>query len=125
MLRSLRRRRPTALWLGLGVSLVCAAVLPAATGEMQFLAANDAAMVRMMAGMQVRPRGGVDEDFVAMMVPHHQGAIEMAQAELRFGHNEQLKRLAQEIIVTQKDEIAAMSALVPHSKEQPAAGDAR
>jgi uncharacterized protein (DUF305 family) len=43
-----------------------------------------------------------------MMVPHHQGAIEMAQAELRYGHNEQLRRMAQEIIVTQRQEINAM-----------------
>jgi uncharacterized protein (DUF305 family) len=42
------------------------------------------------------------------MVPHHQGAIEMAQAELRYGHNEQLRRLAQEIIVAQSQEIAVM-----------------
>ncbi|HET9830285.1 MAG TPA: DUF305 domain-containing protein, partial [Vicinamibacterales bacterium] len=47
-------------------------------------------------------------DFVAMMVPHHQGAIDMAIAYLRYGKNERLRRLAQEIIVTQKDEITAM-----------------
>jgi hypothetical protein len=43
-----------------------------------------------------------------MMVPHHQGAVDMAIAELRYGRNEQLRRLAQEIIVTQQQEIAAM-----------------
>jgi hypothetical protein len=43
-----------------------------------------------------------------MMVPHHQGAIDMAQAELKYGHNEQLRRLAQEIVVTQQQEIAVM-----------------
>ena len=43
-----------------------------------------------------------------MMIPHHQGAIDMAQAELRHGHNEQLRRIAQEIIVTQQQEIATM-----------------
>jgi hypothetical protein len=43
-----------------------------------------------------------------MMVPHHQGAIDMAKAVLRYGKNEQLRRLAQEIIVTQQQEIAAM-----------------
>ena len=42
------------------------------------------------------------------MVPHHQGAIEMAQAELRYGRNETLQRMAQEIIVTQLQEITAM-----------------
>jgi len=43
-----------------------------------------------------------------MMVPHHQGAIDMAQAELRHGKNEHLRRIAQEIIVEQQQEIAAM-----------------
>jgi hypothetical protein len=43
-----------------------------------------------------------------MMIPHHQGAIDMARSLLRYGHNEQLRRLAQEIIVTQQQEIAIM-----------------
>jgi uncharacterized protein (DUF305 family) len=73
-----------------------------------FLAENDAAMTKMMDGMAVKPTGDVDRDFVAMMVPHHQGAIDMAVAVLRHGHNEQLRRLAQEIIVTQQQEIVAM-----------------
>ena len=63
--------------------------------ESPFLSENDAAMNKMMANMTVKPTGDVDRDFVAMMVPHHQGAIEMAQAELGYGHNEQLRRLAQ------------------------------
>lgn len=82
--------------------------LPKAHHEAPFLAANDAAMTKMMNGMSVRPSGDIDHDFVAMMVPHHQGAIDMAVAELRYGHNERLRRLAQEIIVTQQQEIAAM-----------------
>ena len=65
-------------------------------------------MNKMMADMTIKPTGDVDRDFVAMMVPHHQGAIDMAQAVLRYGHNEQLRRLAQEIVVTQQQEIAAM-----------------
>jgi hypothetical protein len=76
--------------------------------EAAFLAENDAAMTRMMADMTVKPTGDVDADFAAMMIPHHQGAIDMAQAELRYGRNEQLRRIAQEIIVEQQQEIAAM-----------------
>ena len=76
--------------------------------ETPFLAENVSAMTKMMIDMGIRPSGDVDFDFVAMMAPHHQGAIEMAQAELRYGHNETLLRLAQEIIVTQQQEIAAM-----------------
>jgi DUF305 family protein family protein len=78
------------------------------SAEQPFLSENDAAMNKMMADMVIKPTGDVDRDFVAMMVPHHQGAIEMAQAVLRYGHNEQLRRLAQEIVVTQQQEIAAM-----------------
>ncbi len=76
--------------------------------ESPFLAENGAAMTKMMNGMEVTPTGDVDADFVAMMVPHHQGAIEMARAVLRYGRNAQIKRLAQEIIVTQQQEIAVM-----------------
>jgi uncharacterized protein (DUF305 family) len=58
--------------------------------------------------MTIKPTGDVDRDFVEMMGPHHQGAVDMAQAELKYGLNEQLRRLAQQIIVTQQQEIAAM-----------------
>src|SRR6266478_1696183 len=81
---------------------------PDGSDETPFLSENDAAMSKMMADMTVKPTGDIDRDFVAMMVPHHQGAIDMAQAVLRYGHNEQLRRLAQEIVVTQQQEIAAM-----------------
>jgi Domain of unknown function (DUF305) len=61
-----------------------------------------------MADMTVKPTGDVDRDFVAMMVPHHQGAIDTAEAFLRYGPNQQLRRIGQEIAVTQRQEIAAM-----------------
>jgi hypothetical protein len=77
-------------------------------GEAGYLAENGSAMARMMNDMAVKPSGDVDRDFVAMMVPHHQGAIDMAVAVLKYGKNEQLKRIAQEIIVDQHEEIAAM-----------------
>jgi uncharacterized protein (DUF305 family) len=80
----------------------------AAETESEFAIAMNAAMSRMMNAMQVRPSGDVDRDFAAMMIPHHQGAIDMAIAELRYGRNPQLKRIAQEIVVDQQQEIAAM-----------------
>lgn len=80
----------------------------AIAAEAPFLADNSAAMDKMMAGMDVKPTGDVDADFAAMMIPHHQGAIDMALAELRYGKNEQLRRIAQEIVVDQQQEIAAM-----------------
>src|SRR4030088_2308250 len=81
---------------------------PDYSNEQPFLSQNDAAMNKMMADMTIKPTGDVDRDFVAMMIPHHQGAIDMAKAELKYGHNEQLRRLAQEIIVTQQQEIPAL-----------------
>jgi YVTN family beta-propeller protein len=90
-----------------------------------FTAQVDAAMTKMMDAMNVRGSGDADRDFVAMMVPHHQGAIEMSEAELRYGHNEQLRRLAQEIIVTQQDEISAMRLAGPvtFAGQAPSASD--
>jgi len=73
-----------------------------------FDAENRAAIAGMMAGMAVNPTGDIDRDFVAMMVPHHQGAIDMAETELRYGRNEQLLRIAQQIVVEQLQEMAAM-----------------
>jgi hypothetical protein len=100
---------------------------PDHSDEAPFLSENDAAMNKMMADMTVKPTGDIDRDFVAMMVPHHQGAIDMAQAVLRYGHNEQLRRLAQEIVVTQQQEIAAMrlaiGARLPPSAASPTQPD--
>jgi len=50
-----------------------------------------------------------------MMVPHHQGAIDMARAELLYGQNETLRRMAQEIVVTQQQEIVAMQQALDQS----------
>ncbi len=77
--------------------------------EAPFLKENDAAMTKMMNNMAVKPSGDIDRDFVAMMAPHHQGAVDMAISELRYSRNEQLRRIAQEIIVDQMQEIAAMN----------------
>jgi hypothetical protein len=97
---------------------ICAAPFCGAE-EAPFFAENSAAMSRMMIGMAVEPSGDVDRDFVTMMSAHHQGAIDMAEALLRFGRNERLRRLAQEIIVTQQQEIAAMRLAVGESLPPP------
>jgi hypothetical protein len=91
------------------ISAICAKSFGSApAAEAPYLAENVSAMTKMMVDMGIRPSGDVDTDFVALMAPHHQGAIEMAQAELRYGRNEPLRRMAQEIIVTQLQEITAM-----------------
>ena len=82
---------------------------PPPANEAAFLSENDAAMSKMMTAMAAKPTGDIDRDFVAIMAPHHQGAIDMAVIELRYGKNEQLRRIAQEIIVDQLQEIDAMN----------------
>jgi uncharacterized protein (DUF305 family) len=88
--------------------------------ERLYLAVSAAAMATMMRDMQTSAGGDADHDFVTQMVAHHQGAIDMAEALLRTGSNPRLVRLAQEIIVTQREEIAAMQLAVaerPHQSD--------
>jgi uncharacterized protein (DUF305 family) len=66
------------------------------------------AMERMHKDMAIAPRGDPDRDFAAMMIPHHQGAVDMAKVELQFGKNPVLRGLAQGIIVEQLQEIEVM-----------------
>jgi hypothetical protein len=80
----------------------------AGKADAAFLAETGAAMAKMHADMNIRPTGDVDADFVAMMIPHHQGAIDMARSVLRYGRNEQVRRIAQGIVVEQQQEIEAM-----------------
>src|SRR5258708_12293008 len=74
------------------------AALSSGPEEAPFLARSNAAMTRMMAAMmKIKPSNDVDRDFVATMVPHHQGAIDMAEAELSYGHNDLLPPPPQKI----------------------------
>src|SRR5690242_19639233 len=89
--------------------LVCVVALAASAGAPDgFRKMMDDAMARMHSGMHVAYTGDADRDFARMMIPHHQGAIAMALAELRYGKDERLRRLAQEIVVAQKQEIDVM-----------------
>src|SRR5215470_4023487 len=66
-------------------------------------------MGKMDGDMMAAPMtGDPNHDFSAMMIPHHQGAIDMAKAFLLYGKDSALRRLAQEIIVTQQQEIQVM-----------------
>ena len=80
----------------------------AAPAEKAFLDENQAAMDRMMAGMATKPTGSIDKDFVAMMIPHHQGAVEMAKSYLKSGTNPALLQLARNIVQAQQREIGIM-----------------
>jgi uncharacterized protein (DUF305 family) len=101
---------------------VCAAELPApfqvapASESKVFASLMGQAMSRMHAGMNVPDTHEPDRDFAAMMIPHHQGAVDMALVELRFGHDERLRRLAQGIIVEQRQEIEVMRRILTNAR---------
>ncbi len=68
-----------------------------------------AGMAKMNHDMEAAPMtGNADMDFVGMMIPHHQGAVDMAEAELRYGKDPALRQLATEIVGAQNREIAIM-----------------
>jgi uncharacterized protein (DUF305 family) len=69
-----------------------------------------ASMQTMMKNMNVKPTGNPDKDFVLMMMPHHQGAIDMAKVELQYGKDPELRQLATDIVGAQEKEIAEMKA---------------
>jgi uncharacterized protein (DUF305 family) len=79
-------------------------------GSAKFAGEMDRDMKQMDHAMAAAPMTGqVDHDFVVMMIPHHQGAIEMAKGELSYGTDPIMRRLAQEIIADQKSEIDLMN----------------
>ncbi len=72
------------------------------SAQQPFPSKNDAASSRITMDITVKPTGDVDRDFAAMMAPsNHHGSVAMAKAELKYGHDERLRRLAQEIVARQ------------------------
>ena len=69
-----------------------------------------AASAKMHKDMAIRYVGDADRDFAAGMIPHHQGAIDMAKVVLQYGRDPELKKLAEDIVAAQEKEIAFMAA---------------
>lgn len=77
------------------------------------------AMKSMMEHMDTPYSGNPDRDFVIGMLPHHQGAIDMAQVELQYGRDPALRKLARDIIASQAKEQTFMRAwLARHSVDK-------
>jgi len=84
-----------------------------------------AAMDTMMASMgDLQSSGDADADFLLMMIPHHQSAIDMAKVELEHGDDDATREMAEKIIAAQEVEIAEMkSMLQAMGVEAPASSD--
>ncbi len=86
--------------------------------------ANDAAKafaeanMKMHKDMTMEFTGEADVDFINGMIPHHQGAIDMAEIELKYGKDPEARKLAQDIIAAQKTEIAFMKAWLAKRAKQ-------
>ena len=86
------------------------------TSESMHMAGHDAhhaemqqAMEQMDRGMKDAPMSGdPDRDFASMMIPHHQGAIDMAKVELKYGKDAKLRKMAEGIVKAQEREIKEM-----------------
>lgn len=113
---SMRLRKFTlllaSLFLGIGVSLESVySSYFGVSSEKSFRHLMEETITVMNRGIKEAPMtGDPDHDFPTMMIPHHQGAVDMAKAYLLYGKDPVLRRLAQEIIVTQSSEIAVMEA---------------
>lgn len=86
-----------------------------------FAALMDDAMIVMDDGMQRAPMNGqVDHDFIEMMKPHHQGAVDMAKAVLLYTKDPEIRNIALGIIAEQQNEIDVMQAWLKHHPGTPA-----
>lgn len=80
-----------------------------------------AANATMHREMNIQFTGAADADFVRGMIPHHQGAIDMAKVVLEHGKDPEIRKLAEGIVAAQEAEIAMMKTWLEKSAAAPAA----
>ena len=85
---------------------------PDSAATQAFKAANE----KMHRNMDIPFTGNADKDFLAGMIAHHQGAIDMAEVELQHGKDQRVRKLAEEVIRAQKGEIEQMRAWLQEMK---------
>ena len=85
-----------------------AAAAPASPATEALRAAN----MKMHKDMDIAFGGDADVDFARAMIPHHQGAVEMAKVQLQYGKDARIRRLARDIVKAQEKEIASMQAFL-------------
>ena len=89
-------------------------------GSSEFSSGMQSGMAGMMKDMESAPMtGDPDKDFLAMMIPHHEGAVEMARLVLIHGRDPLVRRLAEEIIASQTIEIQAMKERLAILRQRP------
>jgi DUF305 family protein family protein len=106
------------------VPVVAVAMWPQNPHGMGHMATHDTNWAALMKNMETmhasmaaaEPSGNNDADFVNLMMPHHQAAVDMARTELVYGTDPQMRRLAQEIVTDQESEIQLMQLWLEHQK---------
>jgi len=102
--RVMMKHRMLFLVLALAIPSAIAVAQVNEEAKIAFKDAHD----KMMQAMMMEPSGDPDKDFAMMMIPHHQGAIDMAKVELQYGKDQQLRAMAEKIIAAQEAEIAEL-----------------
>jgi uncharacterized protein (DUF305 family) len=105
------------------ITVVLGCVLAAVEGagqmqprDLEFIHVMQAGVARMDADMAIAPtNGNVDHDFATMMLPHHQGAIDVAKAELRYGRDPEMRQVAEAMLRSHQEEMDATRAWLGQS----------